>query len=99
MNETFASAELTVFTVEGAKTKYSLGLGQLEAIFRLPGLDAQEEDPLFSKETFEMDPYFDREMQAELRAAIRERETKGGGIRFDPRGKSLEEVEAAFDAR
>ena len=35
----------------------------------------EQEDPLFSKETYEMDPYYNREIQADLRKQMAEIES------------------------
>ena len=42
------------------------------------------EDPLFCQETYEDDPYFDKELQADIRQAEAEFQA-GKGICFDPR--------------
>jgi hypothetical protein len=67
MSETYTSAELTLCNADGVKTFVNIEPGKLKAVIRVLGIEPDAEDPLFSKETYEMDPYFDRKMQARLR--------------------------------
>jgi hypothetical protein len=67
----------------------------IDALLKQVGTDQQiysaelaeqwaKEDPLFCKETYRDDPYFNKAMQAEIREAEAEFQA-GKGTRFDPR--------------
>jgi hypothetical protein len=100
MNETYATADLVLCKPDGEKTSISIEPGQLAVVFRVLGLDTDtesEEDEDYSPEMEAEDPYWTREMQAEIHRARRAMRA-GETIKFDPLREPIEVAEARLKA-
>jgi len=83
----FRSLGMNWSTAISALVNYSIKQGKIPF-----ALDGELDDPLFSRETYEMDSYYDKEIQADLRMRMADIKTGRNLVDFDPTERTVKDA-------